>query len=180
MARDRRGAEKTGVREVMGDEANSQAFVALFHRYFDPIYRYCYRRLPTVEDAEDATSLIFAKALAELRQRHEGSLRPWLVAIAHNVVADYFRAWRPTLVLAALVTPASVMENVPWRDPLWRVCCLPLGFNPRRWLLGAERRSRRAGRRSPPGSSSAAHGSPRAARRNQHEAATPPRRRSSR
>ena len=54
MARDRRGAEKTGAREVMGDEANSQAFVALFHRYFDPIYRYCYHRLPTVEDAEDA------------------------------------------------------------------------------------------------------------------------------
>ncbi len=26
------------------------------------------------------------------------------------------------IILAALVTPADVMENVPMRDLLWRVC----------------------------------------------------------
>lgn len=79
----------------------SEAFRALYDRYLSPVYKYCHRRLPTPEDAEDATSLIFAKAFARLpRQRDECELRSWLFSIAHNVVVDYYRARRPTLDLA--------------------------------------------------------------------------------
>ena len=51
---------------------------------------------------------------------------------AHVVIGSHsqrFIPWsfrRPNgkhhIILAALVTPADVMENVPLRDPLWRVC----------------------------------------------------------
>jgi hypothetical protein len=34
-------------------------FRAIYDQYVRAIYQYCYRRLPTIEDAEDATSLIF-------------------------------------------------------------------------------------------------------------------------
>lgn len=107
MARDGPAAALSGV-EAPGEtvkvmtlvSADAQAFAALYAHYLDPIYKYCYRRLPTVEDAEDATSLVFAKALVDLpRQRDPGALRSWLFTIAHNVVADYYRARRPTVVL---------------------------------------------------------------------------------
>ena len=76
------------------------AFRALYACYLDPVYKYCYRRLPTVEDAEDATSQIFAKAFAALAdQRGDHDLRAWLFTIAHNVVADHYRSRRPTLDL---------------------------------------------------------------------------------
>ena len=102
MAWDRHGTADIGVWEPVGSAVDPQAFVALYHHYLDPIYKYCYRRLPTAEDAEDATSLIFAKALVDLpQQREAGAVRSWLFAIAHNVVADHYRARRPTLVLAA-------------------------------------------------------------------------------
>ncbi len=77
------------------------AFAPLYARYADPVYRYCYRRLGTKEAAEDATSLVFANALAALPRYRAGSFRPWLFAIAHNVVANDLKAARPVLPLAA-------------------------------------------------------------------------------
>jgi RNA polymerase sigma factor (sigma-70 family) len=65
-----------------------QAFGLLYDRYVDPIYRYCHGRLGAREDAEDATSLIFARALAALPTQRGISFRSWLFAIAHNVVLN--------------------------------------------------------------------------------------------
>jgi RNA polymerase sigma-70 factor, ECF subfamily len=98
------GVEATGetVKVMTLVSADAQTFAALYDHYLDPIYKYCSRRLPTAEDAEDATSLVFAKALVDLpRQRDSGALRAWLFAIAHNVVADHYRARQPTVVLTA-------------------------------------------------------------------------------
>jgi RNA polymerase sigma-70 factor (ECF subfamily) len=65
-----------------------QAFGLVYDRYVDPVYRYCYGRLGSREEAEDATSLIFARALAALPTHRGGSFRSWLFAIAHNVVIN--------------------------------------------------------------------------------------------
>lgn len=79
------------------------AFASLYRRYVVPIHRYCARRLGSREAAEDATSLVFAKALASLPNYRAGpghSFRAWLFTIAHHVVADSHRAARPALPLA--------------------------------------------------------------------------------
>jgi RNA polymerase sigma-70 factor (ECF subfamily) len=83
---------------VSAAQRDSRAFAALYLRYVDPVYRYCDRRLGSREAAEDATSLVFAKALAALPRYRtsSGSFRSWLFAIAHNVVVDALRAARPT------------------------------------------------------------------------------------
>jgi RNA polymerase sigma-70 factor (ECF subfamily) len=89
--------------EQVGDETelvarakrDRQAFAPLYARYFDPIYRYCYRRLGNTEAAADATSQTFAKALAALPSCREDTFRSWLFAIAHNVLTDSYRAHRP-------------------------------------------------------------------------------------
>jgi RNA polymerase sigma-70 factor (ECF subfamily) len=80
-----------------------RAFAPLYARYFDPVYRYCYRRLGHPEAAADATAQVFAKALAALPRYREDapSFRSWLFAIAHNVIVDDLRARRPAAPMDA-------------------------------------------------------------------------------
>ncbi|MFN8590519.1 MAG: sigma-70 family RNA polymerase sigma factor [Thermomicrobiales bacterium] len=73
-------------------KADLRAFALLYARYVDPVHRYCYRRLGNREAAEDATSLVFMKALAAFARFHDTSFRAWLFTIAHNVVTDRYRA----------------------------------------------------------------------------------------
>jgi RNA polymerase sigma factor (sigma-70 family) len=91
-----------------GDESESElvaraqrdrgAFGPLYARYAERVYRYCYRRLESREAAEDATSLVFTRALAALPDYRGGSFAAWLFAIAHNVVVNAARR-RPDLPL---------------------------------------------------------------------------------
>jgi RNA polymerase sigma-70 factor (ECF subfamily) len=84
-----------------------RAFAPLYDRYLDPIYRYCYRRLGNREAAEDATSAIFARALAALPSYRDGSFRAWLFVIAHNIVIDTHRRRRPEQPLADAYEPVD-------------------------------------------------------------------------
>lgn len=69
-----------------------EAFAALYDRYVGPIYRYCLTHLGSREAAEDATSQVFANALAALpRYRERGNFGGWLFAIARNVITDQHR-----------------------------------------------------------------------------------------
>jgi RNA polymerase sigma-70 factor (ECF subfamily) len=94
---------------VLAAQREPRAFAELYLRYVDPVYRYCDRRLGSREAAEDATSLIFAKALAALPhyRAETASFRSWLFAIAHNVVTDAHRAARPTQPIDVIVERAD-------------------------------------------------------------------------
>jgi RNA polymerase sigma-70 factor, ECF subfamily len=103
-------AEARGIAILDGDarlvalaKSDPRAFAPLYARYFDPVYRYCYRRLGHPEAAADATSHVFAKALAALPGYREDapSFRSWLFAIAHNVITDDLRARRPVAPIEA-------------------------------------------------------------------------------
>jgi RNA polymerase sigma-70 factor (ECF subfamily) len=84
-------------------QRDPRAFAPLYDRYFDPVYRYCFRRLGDREAAADAAAQVFAKALAALPRYREDapSFRSWLFAIAHNVIVDDLRARRPVAPIAA-------------------------------------------------------------------------------
>lgn len=93
---------------VVAAKADIRAFAPLYSRYFDPIYRYCFRRLGHPEAAEDAAAQVFAKALAGLPgyRTNETSFRSWLFAIAHNVLIDETRRQRPSTTLDAAADTA--------------------------------------------------------------------------
>jgi RNA polymerase sigma-70 factor (ECF subfamily) len=81
---------------VVRAQRDPAAFAALYDTYFDAVYRYCYHRLGNWDAAEDAASLVFTNALAALPRfridNRSGSFRSWLFCIAHNVVANQYRA----------------------------------------------------------------------------------------
>jgi len=58
-----------------------------------PVWRFVRARVPSHADAEDLTSEVFTRA-ARAWGRYDprrGSVRAWLLGIAHNVVADWWR-----------------------------------------------------------------------------------------
>ncbi len=79
---------------VAAAQADPHAFAALYERYLERIYRFCYNRLGDRQAAEDATSEIFLRALAHLPNYRSGSFGAWLYAIAHNVVIAHYRKER--------------------------------------------------------------------------------------
>src|SRR5215216_1930674 len=113
-------AEARGIAGILDRDArlvalaksDPRAFAPLYARYFDPVYRYCYRRLGHPEAAADATGQVFAKALAALPGYRDDarSFRSWLFAIAHNVLIDEGRARRT-------ITTLEEAAHVPAKEP---------------------------------------------------------------
>jgi RNA polymerase sigma factor (sigma-70 family) len=101
---------------VASAKHDPRAFAPLYARYFDPVYRYCYRRLGSPEAAADMCAQIFTKAIAALPGYREGrtTFRSWLFTIAHNVLVDELRTRHPTAALEAalhIVDPATSPEE---------------------------------------------------------------------
>ena len=103
--------EATLIARAQGDR---QAFAILYRHYLPDVYRYCYRRLGSEPVAEDATSLVFTRALMALPRFASGSFRAWLFTIAQHVVIDEVRRTRPAASLDAaahLTDPAPSPEE---------------------------------------------------------------------
>jgi RNA polymerase sigma-70 factor (ECF subfamily) len=79
------------VRRAKTDRA---AFGTLFDRYYGRIARYCLRRLPNREIAEDVTSDVFlqmASHIGAFAGQTETDFRCWLFRIATNAIAAHQR-----------------------------------------------------------------------------------------
>jgi RNA polymerase sigma-70 factor (ECF subfamily) len=80
------------------------AFAALYERCADAVLRYCLARIGNPVEAEDAAATIFSRALAAWPPDDPEAARSWLFAIAHNVVANHYRA-------IGLRAPAQPLEE---------------------------------------------------------------------
>ena len=89
---EQRPAELPDAHLVEMAQRDPTAFVHLYDRYVDQIYRYCAQRL-TQTAAEDATSVAFLNALRAIDgfDSGRGGFRAWLYRIAHNAVIDQIR-----------------------------------------------------------------------------------------
>jgi RNA polymerase sigma-70 factor (ECF subfamily) len=96
-------------------QRHPEAFAQIYARYLDPVHRYCYRRLGSREAAEDATSLVFAKALSALPRYHGTSFRSWLFTIAHHVIVDRYRDAQPE---QPLDTAIDILDGAPSPEEL--------------------------------------------------------------
>lgn len=77
-------------------QTDPQAFAFLYDRYFERIYRYCYRQVGEEAAAADITATTFEKALRHIRRyRWQGvSFGAWLYRIARNEAVVHFRRRR--------------------------------------------------------------------------------------
>lgn len=102
------GDERLAQRIGAGDE---RAFVAVYERYHQLLYRYCRSILHNEPDAQDALQSTFAAAFAALRAgQRDAPMRPWLFRIAHNESISMLRRRRPAFELSE--APESATTSI--------------------------------------------------------------------
>jgi RNA polymerase sigma-70 factor (ECF subfamily) len=118
---------------VSAARRNSHDFAPLFHRYWEPVLRYCTIRLPDRDDAEDAASQVFVDAYTSLHRFQDrggaGSFRSWLFTIAHHEIANRhrYRVRHPARPLEAAeqsFEPDAPFEQAETADAIAHVVAL--------------------------------------------------------
>jgi len=88
-----RGDARLAKLAAAGDE---RAFAAIYDRYHQEIYRYCFAILGDAHDAQDALQGTMASALRSLPGESRAiELRPWLYRVAHNESISIVRRRQP-------------------------------------------------------------------------------------
>src|SRR5919206_2010938 len=105
-------------------------FTELYRTHLRDVYSYAYYRVGNHHDAEDLTEQTFLQAYRHFERAQRESkgrpLRPWLIRIAHNLAANYYRdrSRRPQTAIDdadTLVATHTTEGLVQDRDDLKRI-----------------------------------------------------------
>lgn len=110
--------------EVQAAQANPARFRPLYERYYEPIYRFVYRRTSDSDLSADLSSQVFLKALQRLSgYEYRGvPFSAWLFRIASNEVAQHFRDSRNQRTVSVEDhTLVEVAEEMELDEDLWQV-----------------------------------------------------------
>lgn len=79
---------------VLTTQTEKQAFLAVYNRQVDTVYRVCYSFMKNKSDAEDLVQETFLRLLSTGKQfeneRHE---KAWLIVTASNLCKDALKKW---------------------------------------------------------------------------------------
>jgi RNA polymerase sigma-70 factor, ECF subfamily len=107
-----------------------RSFSELYRTHLRDVYSYSYYRVGNHHDAEDLTEQTFLQAYRHyeraLRESDGRPLRPWLIRIAHNLAANYYRdrARRPESAIedaAVISAPHTTETLVEGREELEQI-----------------------------------------------------------
>ncbi len=105
-------------------------FSELYRSHLRDVYSYAYYRIGNHHDAEDLTEQTFLQAYRHFERAQRESegrpLRPWLIRIAHNLAANYYRdrSRRPQTPIddaSVLSSPHDTESLVEGRERLQRI-----------------------------------------------------------
>jgi RNA polymerase sigma-70 factor, ECF subfamily len=118
------------VENVPDKQRLNRDFTELYEAHLRDVYSYSYYRIGNHHDAEDLTEQTFLQAYRHFERAQRESngrpLRPWLIRIAHNLAANYYRdrSRRPVTQLedaAVLTAPYGTEEMVEEREEVKEV-----------------------------------------------------------
>jgi RNA polymerase sigma-70 factor (ECF subfamily) len=126
------------VPELADKQRLDRDFTELYRAHLRDVYSYAYYRIGNHHDAEDITEQTFVQAYRHFERAQRESngrpLRPWLIRIAHNLAANYYRdrSRRPqtnlddaAILSAPLDTERMVEEREEVKEVLEGVSKLP-------------------------------------------------------
>ena len=105
-------------------------FSSLYKAHLRDVYSYSYYRVGNHHDAEDLTEQTFLQAYRHFERAQRESqgrpLRPWLIRIAHNLAANYYRdrsrkPQTPIDEAGVISAPHTTETLVQDRDDLKRI-----------------------------------------------------------
>jgi RNA polymerase sigma-70 factor, ECF subfamily len=118
------------VDEAADKQQLDRDFTELYRTHLRDVYSYAYYRIGNHHDAEDVTEQTFLQAYRHfaraLRESNGRPLRPWLIRIAHNLAANYYRdrSRRPQTNLedaGVISAPHATEELVEGREEVKEV-----------------------------------------------------------
>ena len=98
----------------MEKEELDARFTECYRAHLRDVYSYSYYRVGNHHDAEDLTEQTFLQAYRHferaLSESNGRPLRPWLIRIAHNLAANYYRdrSRKPQANIDAIAAPGAV------------------------------------------------------------------------
>jgi RNA polymerase sigma factor (sigma-70 family) len=93
----------------------TRSIAAIYERYHQSLYRFCFSIVGNAEDAQDALQNAMLKAIRALPgEQREIQLKPWLYRIAHNESIEILRKRREAAQIdpEQLVAPSAGPEEV--------------------------------------------------------------------
>jgi RNA polymerase sigma-70 factor (ECF subfamily) len=107
------GSEESLIKQAV--QHDREAFANLYDRYVDYIYKHVYYLVSNKSDAEDITQEVFIKAWKAIHKydNTRGHFVAWLIRIARNLVADYYRAKKKEGRLVELEASSQTGETNP-------------------------------------------------------------------
>jgi RNA polymerase sigma-70 factor (ECF subfamily) len=113
-----------------------ETFARLYDEYLDKVFRYIQYKVNNIQLAEDLTSTVFEKALANFSKysNDRALFSTWIFSIARNVVIDHYRVSRKRKALSleevtaqssSNMSPEEEVEREDEREKL-RVCLAKL------------------------------------------------------
>jgi RNA polymerase sigma-70 factor, ECF subfamily len=118
------------VEDLAEKEKLDREFSELYRTHLRDVYSYAYYRIGNHHDAEDLTEQTFLQAYRHFERAQRESngrpLRPWLIRIAHNLAANYYRdrSRRPITQLddaAVISSPLATEQLVEEREQVKEV-----------------------------------------------------------
>ncbi|WMX14336.1 MULTISPECIES: RNA polymerase sigma factor [unclassified Aureispira] len=99
--------------EVQAAQQNPAKFRVLYNRYYEPIFRFVYKRTVDEVLAADLTSQVFLKAMQKIdKYVFKGvPFSAWLFRIASNEIAQHFRKQNKNRVVALEERTAQDLEE---------------------------------------------------------------------
>jgi RNA polymerase sigma-70 factor (ECF subfamily) len=96
----------------------TEAFAALYQRYFDPIYRYLRSKAASERDAEDLAETVFLRAFQALPRYHERGwpFSAYLSQVARNLLTDSYRSSRLEVPLEQMDVMTAAERPVEQAD----------------------------------------------------------------
>jgi RNA polymerase sigma-70 factor, ECF subfamily len=83
------------VTDLVDKQRLDRDFTEIYRAHLRDVYSYAYYRIGNHHDAEDITEQTFLQAYRHFERAQRESngrpLRPWLIRIAHNLAANYYR-----------------------------------------------------------------------------------------
>lgn len=82
-------------------KSSPAGFAPLYDHYFEAIFRFVHRKVGSMDDAGDITSLVFMKAMANIKKYEDRGFpfSSWLYRIASNEVVMHFRKLKKDQVM---------------------------------------------------------------------------------
>jgi len=99
--------------EVQAAQQNPATFRVLYNRYYEPIFRFVFKRTVDEVLAADLTSQVFLKAMQKIdKYVFKGvPFSAWLFRIASNEIAQHFRKQNKNRVVALEERTAQNLED---------------------------------------------------------------------